>query len=241
MRTPNSIQLGPCSCRGVSLIEILVVLVIVAVLAAFLIPAVQSRMVEASAAQSISNLRTLGIAMLSYRAENDGYGPPYVHNRSHPYSEGHNDWGIRQLRRYYRDGPRYIRQANGDFIPEPVESCPLRNRFEGRTIGLGYAIAPGMDRVKAALIANAPTKTPMIWQDTVNWSQNRSSTSNPLKLVYRDRGIYAAFMDGSVQFIPGTREDGRLFWGWWDQSVRLLNTQDSRLGLGNFFGEGEPR
>lgn len=239
---PRRVSLHDPALRAFSLVEILVVLAIIGLLAALLIPFLQSRLVEAAAAGSIGNLRTLALAMESYRGEFNGYGVPYSYTpaKPHPFAEGNSDWGIRLLRRYYKDGPPYIRDASGKHIPEPVESCPLRNMREGKTVSLAYAIAPGMDTKKPALVANSLSKIPMIWQDDVIWPSSRSPTSNPLKLVYRDRAIYAAFYDGSVRRIEATREDGRLFWGWWNEAVRNLNAQDTRLGTGSFIAEGQP-
>lgn len=61
--------------RGFTLIELLVVVAIIAMLAAILLPALQNAKESARRTQCVNNLRTLGLAFLSYAGDNNGYLP----------------------------------------------------------------------------------------------------------------------------------------------------------------------
>ncbi len=64
-----------------TLVELLVVIAIVAILAALLFPLVGSMRIKASSAVSVSNLRNIGIAIVTFAADNNGTlpGPTYAH------------------------------------------------------------------------------------------------------------------------------------------------------------------
>ncbi len=71
---------------GFTLIELLVVIAIIAILAAMLIPILQTAKEKARRAKCISNLRQMGTAIYEYQANFDGQIPPgdYVY--------GHDIW-----------------------------------------------------------------------------------------------------------------------------------------------------
>ena len=64
-----------------TLVELLVVIAILAILAALLFPLVGSMRIKASSAVSVSNLGKIGIAIVTYAADNNGTlpGPTYAH------------------------------------------------------------------------------------------------------------------------------------------------------------------
>jgi prepilin-type N-terminal cleavage/methylation domain-containing protein/prepilin-type processing-associated H-X9-DG protein len=64
--------------RGFTLLELLVVVSVIALIAAFLIPAVQSAREAGRRAQCIANLRQIGIAMSSYNSVHDMFPPSYL-------------------------------------------------------------------------------------------------------------------------------------------------------------------
>ena len=63
-----------------TLTELLVVIVIIAILAAILVPAISRSRVQARQVACLSNMRQIGTALLLYTGENDGEFPPTTHS-----------------------------------------------------------------------------------------------------------------------------------------------------------------
>jgi len=85
---------------GLSLIEILVTLGIVAALAALLTPALTQMQLKARTAQCLSNMHQAGIAILSYAKDNDGGLPTQKTDNLTIYDP--NGW-VGQIRTYLND------------------------------------------------------------------------------------------------------------------------------------------
>ena len=61
--------------RGFTLVELLVVIAIITILAAMLVPSLKTARDSVKTSACLSNLRQLGIAMMTYAASNNDYGP----------------------------------------------------------------------------------------------------------------------------------------------------------------------
>jgi prepilin-type N-terminal cleavage/methylation domain-containing protein/prepilin-type processing-associated H-X9-DG protein len=113
-------------CGGFTLIELLVVIAIVAILAAMVIPVLQTAKEKARRTKCISNIHQIGTAIYEYQANFDGHIPPG------DYLYGHDIWNSSSLTgRYQPVNLGYLILAG--FIPKPrsddhVFYCPSLTR-----------------------------------------------------------------------------------------------------------------
>lgn len=134
MRRPaKSVALGDCHRRpvfGYSLLEVLIAVAIIAILAAFLFPAIKQIRNNANAAKCLGNLRVFGMATLLAISEHDGLICPGETN------------------------PNLVSFVN-PYLPKPQMLCPNRINpvpYAGRN----YAVNLGIWSATGGIIASRP-------------------------------------------------------------------------------------
>jgi prepilin-type N-terminal cleavage/methylation domain-containing protein/prepilin-type processing-associated H-X9-DG protein len=105
--------------RGFTLVELLVVIVIVGILMALLLPAIQAARESGRRAQCANQLRQLGVALQTYHQSLGSFPSGYVWAGQDP-TEGHAwGWGV-MLLPYLEQGTLYDRLSPGDYLLSDV-------------------------------------------------------------------------------------------------------------------------
>jgi prepilin-type processing-associated H-X9-DG protein/prepilin-type N-terminal cleavage/methylation domain-containing protein len=156
---------------GLTLVEVLVVILIIAVLAALMFPLAKGMRERASSAQCVQNLRQIGIGLQGYISENNGRFPDGAADVS---------WapGITTTRCWYdaaaeNMGREYVPFHKGDPLPEAF-GCPSGHGkarepswpYTGDYAANFYLGHPNHGVTTLSAVKN-PSSTPYV-QDTVN-------------------------------------------------------------------------
>lgn len=204
---------------GVTLIEILVALAVLAVLLALLIPTTLSVSGTAKSVQCCNHLRSIGSAIHTYIAENDGY---YPYGRSNP--EPNDKFLFRTLRdagidTYRGDGKSY-QKAGIWYCPADTERDP---DYAPQSYGVNFHLGASRDspktpawQKKLAALGNQnliylmdhdsgvkPRRTGGNLQET-SWPLRNNAPQTPpssgVQVEFRHSGASnALFVDGSVR------------------------------------------
>ena len=96
--------------KAFTLIELLVVISIIALLIGVLLPALSSARMSARTSVCLSNTRQLGIATMSYGADNKSYFPTsYYYPNDTDSSEGYVQWsGIFLINNYFESAEAFV-------------------------------------------------------------------------------------------------------------------------------------
>jgi prepilin-type N-terminal cleavage/methylation domain-containing protein len=193
-----------------TLVELLVVIAILAILAALLFPLVGSMRIKASSAVSVSNLRNIGTAIMTYAADNNGTlpGPAWSQLGTKWQTNGHN------LAYHLRDYLQNVKQpqnpiTNTLYCPSfdypaartdgqnPISTNKVTYRYLSPNItALGYPPSNGKPVVPpmkiAGLAARDTRGIPLINESLISNKPPHGNYNNTL------------MHDFSVQAIPTT-------------------------------------
>ena len=214
--------------QGFTLIEMLVVVAIIALLATLMVPAVSRAMLAARRTQCMSNMRQVGMAVLSFAAENNGRLPPTRHTAAEeeawifqlrPYLSDVDEIRIspadpRGAERLRRNGTSYL--ANDLIFDVPTD--PFGNPLEGGIGRLTRIERP--ERTLLSVVVSDRRGTGATNDHTharlwTNWSRflsdvaaDRFHTGNADERQLKGGSNYL-YADGGVRHVPA-----RVFYDW---------------------------
>lgn len=209
---------------GFTLIEILAVIAIIAILAAFAIPAANSMLRTSGQAQSASNLRQWGSAIMSYAGDHGGKLPPVS------IATGYQGWDS-VVAPYMNLSP------DAKSVPEKLfihPNTPAPKDSQGRARRT-YAMARGNDsvgRIDTPTVALAsipePSKTILLTERILNTSVAYSASAADVDVRRVGDQQARDYRGAAFELNPG----GRFNYLFVDNHIELLRPEET-IGTGS--------
>lgn len=224
--------------RAFTLVELLVVIAVIAILVAFLLPALNKARESASRTRCISNTRQLTFALTAYVADWRGYFPPNHQSPDYgnPTGYDYGGWAPMIARHMGVSDPANIPTTSAFFCPEPAYgqyAAPFDNRWM-------YAMNHDLreHRRKIVHVDNAAStfafteashlfdaRTAADWIERAFFGHPVADRATP---AHNRKGIPIAYLDGHAEFfvpvqpinLTWYKTDRRFpwnhksFWGW---------------------------